>query len=210
MQTLNLDPSSISHELPSGRLTADALATVMSDYLAPFPVTQFFTLTWSKWRERLGNFEDDHRRQQFHEWHNALEILKGGPIGYLYGIERRYSGVGRPGIATHLHGCLVGHLDLNAGLAHRLWKGIAGDAEILRYVTGGGAIRYSLKKAFYDIGDWDLGNLAYYAPGPVTGASAASCRKLAKGAYLMPGMNAALLRAQRREAFGSTHPQGSN
>jgi hypothetical protein len=179
--------------MPTGRLTGAELALSMSRFLKHYPVTQFFTLTWGDWRQQPGSMGMDFRTQQFGEWLNALEILKGGPVGWFYGVEEQQSGVGRPGIATHLHGCLVGHLDLNLKLGDWLWRSIAGDADIRRYVPGGNAIRYCFKKAFYRIGDWDFGNLCYYAPAQVTGASAARCRRLAKGAYLMPGMTPPML-----------------
>ena len=129
------------------------LIDTASNLFQDYNPTHVFTLTYgaksSIWR----------RMNHFHKWIDNLERLQHRPLGWLRADEMRYSGCGYPAIPAHHHGILFNGIDLNIKNGESIWHSMAGDALITPYDPDGRAIPYSLKQAFCNSGDWDIGGL---------------------------------------------------
>jgi hypothetical protein len=64
-----------------------------------------------------------------------------------------------PYIPLHFHGLLIAAPNLNIAQAEALAREVAGDTQVRPYIPGGGAIGYSLKQAFKEGGDYDIGGM---------------------------------------------------
>ncbi len=133
--------------------TPKQLIEVATDFFLNFNVTQFFTLTYGS---KIGIWR---RMNLFARWIDNLERLQRCPLGWLRADEMRYSGLGYPAIPAHHHGILFNGSDLIIKNGESIWHSMAGDAQITPYDPNGRAIPYTLKQAFYNSGDWDIGGL---------------------------------------------------
>jgi hypothetical protein len=131
------------------------LVTAATQLIEQQDVTHYFTLTFARPVGSPG------ARALYLRWAEAVAWLNCSPVGWLRAEESapsRWPGKGEAAIPRHYHGILVGTRDLHVGLADALWRELAGDAEIRPYRFGGGAVPYSLKKAFGRCeGDYELG-----------------------------------------------------
>jgi hypothetical protein len=137
------------HSLPPQRYT---LINLYDELLREQNVTQFFTLTAAR------PVSPARLRAFFLEWIDALEWLQRRPLGWFRADEtKRWSGLGKPGIPLHYHGLLIGAPHLSIRQAEFLWRDLVGDADVRRYEPHCGAVRYCLKHALSDCGDYDIG-----------------------------------------------------
>jgi hypothetical protein len=146
-------PPSSSHFYPvrSSDRRSD-LVNSYDEFLRHQNVTHFFTLTSARPMSR------GRMRALFLEWTDALEWLQRRALGWFRADEmKRWSGLGQPAIPLHYHGLLVGAPHLSLPQADALWRGIAGDADIRLYRPHEGAIRYCLKHALWECGDYEIG-----------------------------------------------------
>lgn len=133
--------------------TRNVVLEAAIEFLARWRITHYFTLTYP------GRVSWERRHQAFHKWLDAIEWLQGRPLGWFRADERRISGLGYPEIPWHHHGLLVATDHLSCSTAESLWRAF-GDARVRKYEQNGGAIRYCLKLALTDYGDWDIGGKA--------------------------------------------------
>lgn len=99
-------------------------------------------------------------RTRFMEWIDGLEWFQRRLLGWLRAEEtKRWSGLGTPAVPLHFHGLLIAAPHLNIPQAEFLGRNLAGDTQVQPYRSGGGAIRYSLKNAFHECGDYDIGGI---------------------------------------------------
>lgn len=130
------------------------LSESASQFFARFNVTHYFTLTYA------GCWGEERRLWAFGEWIDAIEWLQRRNLGWLRADEMRrcrHSGLGLPEIAPHHHGLLFDTENLSCEDTEGIWRSFAGDARVERYRPGGGALEYSLKLAFHESSDWQIG-----------------------------------------------------
>ena len=144
----------------SGTLSKrDELLTTATQFFEQQDVTQFYTMTFAK------RVSVEKARSRFMEWIDGLEWFQRRPLGWLRAEEsRRWSGLGTPAVPLHFHGLLIATPHLNIPQAEALARDLAGDTLVEPYRRGGGAIRYSLKNAFHESGDYDIGGMKAFRP----------------------------------------------
>jgi hypothetical protein len=122
-------------------------------------ITQFYTMTFA----RRTSVES--ARHRFRKWIDALEWFQHRPLGWLRAEEtKHWPGVGTPAIPLHFHGLLIAAPNLNIAQAEALAREVAGDTQVRPYISGGGAIGYSLKQVFQEGGDYDIGGVKAFRP----------------------------------------------
>ena len=80
---------------------------------------------------------------------NRLEKYIRGPVVYVRGDEKRFSGCGMPGAPRHFHVLLAAHQALDLEFVRELWMSLAGrrtkgagaDARPLRSIAAGSRLR---------------------------------------------------------------------
>jgi len=137
----------------------DELLTTATQFFEQQDVTQFYTMTFAK------RVSVEKARNRFMEWIDGLEWFQRRPLGWLRAEEtKHWSGLGTPAVPLHFHGLLIAAPHLNIPQAEALARELAGDTLVEPYHSGGGAIRYSLKNAFYECGDYDIGGMKAFRP----------------------------------------------
>ena len=137
----------------------DELLTTATQFFEQQDVTQFYTMTFAR------RVSVEKARNRFMEWIDGLEWFQRRPLGWLRAEEtKRWSGLGTPAVPLHFHGLLISAPHLNILQAEALARELAGDTQVLPYRSGGGAIRYSLKNAFHECGDYDIGGIKAFRP----------------------------------------------
>jgi hypothetical protein len=129
---------------------------------------------------------DIHANKVFDEFIERLEKTMLGPIAYVRGDEKRFSGCGKPGAPRHFHAVLAAHRRLDPQFVRDLWMSLAGrreegagaDARI--YDPSLGGLSYVLKFIHQPQGDWDLGNLDLYLCAPGSAMNSRGRRRLAR------------------------------
>jgi hypothetical protein len=128
-------------------------------WLKNVPWQLFCTFTFA-WR-----VSDPQALRVFREFTNRLEKLIRGPIVFVRGDEKRFSGCGMPGAPRHFHSLLAAHQRLNPQVVADLWMDMAGrrengaGANVRIYDPNLGGLAYTLKFINEPDGDWALGNL---------------------------------------------------
>jgi hypothetical protein len=101
----------------------------------------------------------------FHEFIERLEKSIKGPIAYVRGDEKRFSGCGKPGAPRHFHAVLAAHRQLDCQGVAREWMRLGGyrkngaGADVRVYDTSRGGLAYVLKFIDQPEGGWDFNNL---------------------------------------------------
>ena len=135
-------------------------------WLREVPWQLFCTLTFA-WP-----VSDPQAVKVFREFVNRLERFVRGPIVFVRGDEKRYSGCGMPGAPRHFHALLTAHCKLDRHLVADLWMSMAGrrengaGADVRIYDPTLAGLAYTLKFINQPLGDWDLQNLDLFL-GPV-------------------------------------------
>jgi hypothetical protein len=123
----------------------------------PWQLFCTFTFAWP--------VSDPQALRVFGEFTNRLEKLIRGPIGFVRGDEKRFSGCGMPGAPRHFHALLAAHRKLNPHFVAHLWMDMAGrrengaGANVRIYDPNLGGLAYTLKFINEPDGDWNLRNL---------------------------------------------------
>ena len=108
----------------------------------------------------------------FHEFINRLERGIRGPVAYVRGDEKRFSGCGMPGAPRHFHALLAAHRKLDRNMVAGLWMNMAGrrkngaGADVRIYDPTLDGLAYVLKFIDQPGNDWDLQNLDLFLTAP--------------------------------------------
>jgi hypothetical protein len=122
----------------------------------------------------------------FHEFIDRLEKRIRGPITYVRGDEKRFSGCGMPGAPRHFHVLLAAHRRLDRQWVAQQWMALAGrrkngaGADARVYDASLGGVAYLLKFINQPQGDWDLGNVDLYLRTPGSASHSRQRRRLAR------------------------------
>lgn len=141
----------------------DDLAVYVA-WLRPIPWQLFCTLTFA-WQ-----VSDGQALRVFDRFVNRLERHLRGPIAYVRGDEKRFSGCGKPGAPRHFHVVLTAHRQIDPVFVTDLWMSMAGrrengaGADARRYDASLPGLAYVLKFINQPNGDWDLRNLDLFLP----------------------------------------------
>ena len=106
----------------------------------------------------------------FRTFIDRLEHGIHGPIAYLRGDEKRFSGCGKPGAPRHFHVLMTAHCRLDPRLVADVWCSLAGrrkngaGADVRRYDPQLGGLAYTLKFIDQPGGNWDVRNLDLFLP----------------------------------------------
>jgi hypothetical protein len=131
----------------------------------PWQLFATFTFAWP--------VSDSQARKVFSEFATRLEMSVRGPIVFLRGDEKRFSGCGMPGAPRHFHALLAAHRKLNQRVVADLWIGMAGrrkngaGANVRIYDPNLGGLAYTLKFINQPDGDWSFRNLDLFLSSPV-------------------------------------------
>ena len=123
----------------------------------PWQLFCTFTFAWP--------VSDSQAVKVYKEFVNRLERSVRGPIVFVRGDEKRYSGCGMPGAPRHFHALLAAHRKLDRRWVADLWMSMAGrrengaGADVRIYDSNLNALAYVLKFINQPLGDWDLRNL---------------------------------------------------
>jgi hypothetical protein len=123
----------------------------------PWQLFCTFTFVWP--------VSDPQAQKVFKGFANRLERYVRGPIIFLRGDEKRFSGCGMPGAPRHFHALLAAHRKLNQQVVADLWMSMAGrrangaGANVRIYDPSLGGLAYTLKFIDDPEGDWDLRNV---------------------------------------------------
>jgi hypothetical protein len=123
----------------------------------PWQLFCTFTFAWP-----VSDMQAD---RVFHEFIVRLETRIRGPIAYVRGDEKRFSGCGKPGAPRHFHALIGAHRQLHCQWVAEEWMRLAGrrkngaGADVRVYNAGGGALPYCLKFIHTPRGDWAFANL---------------------------------------------------
>lgn len=99
---------------PRKEAGAEDLAVYIS-WLRPVPWQLFATFTFA-WQ-----VSDPQALKVFREFTNRLEGFLRGPVVFVRGDEKRYSGCGMPGAPRHFHALLTAHRQLDRHFVAELW-----------------------------------------------------------------------------------------
>jgi hypothetical protein len=167
-------------------LAADAANWVSLEacnWLRNVPWQLFCTFTFA-WQ-----VSDPQALKVFAEFINRLERLARGPIVFVRGDEKRYSGCGMPGSPRHFHALLGAHRGLDRHLVADVWMKLAGrrangaGADVRVYDPSLDGLAYVLKFINQPLGDWDFRNLdLFLAPLDRQQMDARQRRRLARHA----------------------------
>lgn len=122
-----------------------------------------FTFAWS--------VSDAQALKVFREFVNRLERYLRGPIAYVRGDEKRFSGCGKPGAPRHFHLLLAAHRRIDPVYVSDLWMSMAGrrengaGADVRIYHPELPGLAYILKYINEPDGDWNFRNLDLFLPG---------------------------------------------
>jgi len=123
----------------------------------PWQLFCTFTFAWQ--------VSDPQALKVFGEFVNRLDQFVRGPIVFVRGDEKRYSGCGMPGAPRHFHVLLTAHRKLDRHFVADLWMSMAGrresgaGANVRIYDQNLDGLGYVLKFINEPLGDWDLRNL---------------------------------------------------
>jgi hypothetical protein len=152
-------------------------------WLRKVPWQLFCTFTFA-WR-----VSDAQAVRVFKEFVNRLERSVRGPIGFVRGDEKRFSGCGMPGAPRHFHALLAAHRGLKQQVVADLWMSMAGrrengaGANVRIYDANLGGLAYVLKFINEPDGDWELRNIDLFLPPPdLVGMNHRQRRRLARHA----------------------------
>ena len=129
------------------------------EWLRPVPWQLFCTFTFA-WQ-----VSDPQAVRVFGAFVNRMERSLHGPVAYVRGDEKRFSGCGVPAAPRHFHALLTAHRKLNHQVVADLWMGMAGrrengaGANVRIYDPNLGGLAYTLKFINEPDGDWDLRNV---------------------------------------------------
>jgi hypothetical protein len=130
----------------------------------PWQLFCSFTFAWP--------VSDPQAVKVFREFVNRLERFVRGPIVFVRGDEKRYSGCGMPGAPRHFHALLTAHRRLDRHFVADLWMSMAGrrengaGADVRIYNPNLAGLAYTLKFLNQPLGDWDLRNLDLFLRPP--------------------------------------------
>jgi hypothetical protein len=133
-------------------------------WLGTVPWQLFCTFTFA-WR-----VSDAQALKVYDEFVRRLEIFLRGPIVYVRGDEKRYSGCGTPEAPRHFHAVITGHRRIDPELVSDLWELLAGrrengaGANVRIYDPSLRGLAYVLKFISQPNGDWNLRNLDLFLP----------------------------------------------
>jgi len=147
----------------AGFASAEDLQSYVT-WLRRVPWQLFCTLTFA-WP-----VSDRQASKVFSEFINRIEKGLRGPIAYIRGDEKRYSGCGMPGAPRHFHVLMAAHRPLDRHWVCEHWMSLAGcrangagaDARI--YDASLPGLAYVLKFINEPDGDWDFRNLDLFLP----------------------------------------------
>jgi len=146
-----------------GRVSAKELEVYVA-WLQPVPWQLFCTFTFA-WP-----VSDAQALKVFREFVNRLERYLRGPVAYVRGDEKRFSGCGMPGSPRHYHIVLSAHRRIDPVFVTDLWMSLAGrrengaGAETRIYDPSLQGLAYVLKLINQPDGDWDFRNLDLFLP----------------------------------------------
>jgi hypothetical protein len=130
----------------------------------PWQLFCTFTFAWP--------VSDPQAQKVFRGFANRLERSMRGPIVFVRGDEKRFSGCGMPGAPRHFHALLAAHRKLNQQVVADLWMSMAGrrdngaGANVRNYDPSLGGLAYTLKFINEPDGDWDLRNVDLFLSHP--------------------------------------------
>jgi hypothetical protein len=160
--------------------------TILRDYVAwlqkvPWQLFCTFTFAWP--------VSDPQATAAFNSFIGRLETCLRGPIAYVRGDEKRYSGCGKPGAPRHFHALLASAFRLDDRHIANVWMDIGGHREngaganVRIYDPSLGGVAYCLKFINQVGGDWDLHNLdLFLGPAPSKTTKCKQRRRLARQA----------------------------
>jgi hypothetical protein len=129
------------------------------EWLQPIPWQLFCTFTFA-WR-----VSDPQALRVFDGFVNRMERFVRGPIVFVRGDEKRYSGCGMPGAPRHFHAVLTAHRKLDRHWVADLWMSLGGrrengaGADVRIYDPKLPGLAYILKFIDEPLGDWNFHNL---------------------------------------------------
>jgi hypothetical protein len=130
----------------------------------PWQLFCTFTFAWQ--------VSDPQALKVFTEFVNRLERFLRGPIVFVRGDEKRYSGCGMPAAPRHFHALLTAHRKLDRHWVAELWMSMAGrrengaGANVRIYDPNLGGLAYTLKFINEPDGDWGLRNVDLFLSPP--------------------------------------------
>jgi hypothetical protein len=134
------------------------------DWLRPVPWQLFCTFTFA-WP-----VSDPQAGRVFAVFIDRLERFLRGPIIFVRGDEKRFSGCGKPGAPRHFHAVMTAHRRIDPCFVTDLWMSLAGrrqkgaGADVRIYDSSRPGLAYVLKFIDQPNGDWDLRNLDLFLP----------------------------------------------
>ena len=135
-------------------------------WLRQVPWQLFCTLTFA-WR-----VSDSQANGIFRSFIDRLEKRIQGPIAFVRGDEKRFSGCGKPAAPRHFHVLMTAHRPLGASWIADSWRALAGrrengaGADVRRYDPDLGGLSYTLKFISQPGGNWDMRNLDLFLVPP--------------------------------------------
>jgi len=136
-----------------------------ASWLSGVPWQLFCTFTFA-WK-----VSDPQAARVFRAFIDRLEKFLRGPVAFVRGDEKRFSGCGMPGSPRHFHAVLTAHRGIDRHYVHDLWTKLAGrrangaGADVRIYDPSLRGIDYILKLKDQTYGDWTFGNLDLVLPG---------------------------------------------